>query len=300
MSWNTPIPIRLGDVTIFQVVESQMPYGNVFEFLPDSNAEELGEHRDWLHPGIINLDTYQLILTFQSFLIKTPHHRILVDTCVGNEKERPYPEFHMQDWPWLERLQDFGFAPEDIDIVLCTHLHVDHVGWNTRLINGQWVPTFPNAKYLFSKTEFEFWEEEARQDPTSIGEIVLADSILPVIEAGQVVMIDETLDYAIDDAVILLPMPGHTPGNIALEVSSRGAKAVISGDLVHSPIQCKKPHWNTLFCVDPDLSRKTRRRFLETYADKDTLICPVHFPLPSVGHIKSQDDAFEYRFRETE
>lgn len=295
MNWETPSPFTLGDVTIFQIVESLMPYGNVLEFLPDSSIDELNEHRDWLHPNFINLDTYQLILCFQSYLIQTPHHRILVDTCVGNDKELPFPKLHKQNWPWLDRLQAIGIVPENIDFVLCTHLHVDHVGWNTRLINGQWVPTFPKAKYIFSKTEVDFWLEEAKDDPVVAGR-VYEDSVHPVIEAGLATLIDETSDYSFDNAITLLPMPGHTPGNMAVEVLSCGMKAIISGDLMHSPIQCKKPHWNSRHCVDKPLSRKTRRLFLETYADTDVLICPVHFPLPSVGRIKSERSGFKYNF----
>jgi len=295
MNWKTPSPFTLGDVTIFQIVESLMPYGNVLEFLPDSSIDELNEHRDWLHPNFINFDTYELILCFQSFLIQTPQHLILVDTCVGNDKELPFPKFHKQNWPWLERLQAIGIKPEDIDFVLCTHLHVDHVGWNTRLIDGQWVPTFPKAKYIFSKTEVDYWLEEAKDDPVIAGQ-VYKDSVHPVIEAGLAILIDETSDYSFDNAITLLPMPGHTPGNMAVEVSSYGMKAIISGDLMHSPIQCKKPHWNTLFCVDKALSQKTRRLFLETYADTEVLICPVHFPLPSVGKIKSERGLFNYNF----
>ncbi len=286
----------LGGVWVDRVLENEAPLLAPDILFPDFDPEVLDAHRDWLEPNLLQPGTNLLILAFNSYVIRTKHHVILVDTCTGNDKERPHkPRYHMKNWPFLERLTAVGLSPADIDFVMCTHLHVDHVGWNTRLINGRWVPTFPNARYLFTKDELDHWQNDEKRalyttDP------YFEDSLLPVIEAGQADFVD--MDYAFDDAAWLDPTPGHTPGHVCVHVKGTHSEAVMSGDLMHHAFQCTMPAWNSCFCVDPTASREMRRAFLDRHADSDTLIMPAHFPTPSVGRIRRDGDAFRFAFVE--
>ena len=286
----------LGGVTVDRVLENEAPLLAPDILFPDFDSEVFDAHRDWLEPNLLQPGTDLLILAFNSYVIRTKHHVILVDTCTGNDKERPHkPRYHMKNWPFLERLAAAGLSPADIDFVMCTHLHVDHVGWNTQLVNGRWVPTFPNARYLFTKDEFEHWQNDEKRalyttDP------YFEDSLLPVIEAEQADFVD--MDYAFDDTAWLDPTPGHTPGHVCVHVKGGRGEAVMSGDLMHHAFQCTMPAWNSCFCVDPTASRAMRRAFLERYADTGTLIMPAHFPTPSVGRIRRHGDAFRFAFVE--
>jgi glyoxylase-like metal-dependent hydrolase (beta-lactamase superfamily II) len=188
----------------------------------------------------------------------------------------------------MRALASLELAPEDIDYVMCTHLHTDHVGWNTRLEGGRWVPTFPNARYVFSRKELEAWE---KGNP-KFTRHALEDSVLPVIAAGQAQLV--TNDFALDDEVWLEPSPGHTPDHVSVRLASNGHSAVMSGDLMHSPVQCLHPEWTAWPDWDADQAKRTRRTFMERYADTDTLVCTAHFPLPSAGRVVAAGDAFRF------
>ena len=202
-----PSSFRIGDMTIHRVVESEAPFMDAMEFLPGLTPEVLDEHRPWLQPAALESATGKLIFCFQSYLVRTPHHVVLIDSCVGNDKDRPTrPNWHMKtDQTYMSALASAGIAVEDIDYVMCTHLHPDHVGWNTRLENGRWVPTFPNARYVFTERELAYWTERNAQNP--IGCIV--DSVLPIVAANRAELVRS--DHARNDHVRLLPTPGHTP-----------------------------------------------------------------------------------------
>lgn len=285
---------QIGEVEIRRVVEFEAAILDPYTIYPDADAETLQRHKSWLQPRLQDAESGLLILAFHTFVIRTPRHVILVDTCGGNDKPRPQkPRYHMNSWPYLENLATAGVVLEEVDFVLCTHLHVDHVGWNTRLVDGRWVPTFPNAKYLFAKDEWAFWEEEYKTERYT-DDPYYEDSILPVIEAGAAVMVDG--DHTIDDWVRLAPTPGHTPGHVCVHVESAGAKAVMSGDLMHHPLQCAEPDWSSCFCVDPAASAATRRTFLDTHAETPTLVMPAHFPTPGAGRIVEAGDTWRFRF----
>ena len=177
--------------------------------------------------------------------------------------------------------------------MFCTHLHVDHVGWNTRLQDGRWVPTFPNARYVFGRREYEFAEAE-QHNPGNPHGPAFRDSVLPVMEAGSAVLVDD--DHAIDDTLYLTPSPGHTPGHVCVNLASGGDKAIFTGDMMHHPVQCLEPDWSSRFCFDPVRSAATRRRVLGECADTGTLVLPAHFPSPTAGHVKSAGDAFRFDF----
>jgi glyoxylase-like metal-dependent hydrolase (beta-lactamase superfamily II) len=185
---------------------------------------------------------------------------------------------------FLRDLREAGYPPETIDTVLCTHLHVDHVGWNTMLVDGQWVPTFPNARYLFAKTEWEHWD--ANEDESVYGP-VLADSVRPVVEAGLVDLVD--VAHRVCEQVCLEPTPGHTPGHVSVHIRSGGAEALITGDCIHHPVQMSRPDWCSSADVDQAQGQKTRESLLERYVDDDILIIGTHFATPTAGHVKRLD-----------
>lgn len=288
---------QVGEYQISRLIESETPFVEPEVFLPDFDLAVLEANRDWLVPRYFDAEAGKIILTIQSYILRTERHTILVDACVGNDKPRPgRPAFHMRNFSYLADLAAAGIQPEEIDYVMCTHLHIDHVGWNTRLVDGRWVPTFPNAKYVFARQEYAFWEERERTGEQGPVPNVFTDSVLPVMEAGQAELVD--MDYQFENGLWFEPAPGHTAGNVVINLQSQGANAVLSGDVMHHPLQLARPEWSSRACEDRVQSAKTRRALIERYADTDTLIAPAHFASPSMGHIVSRGDAFAYRHLE--
>ena len=286
---------KLGELEIHRAIESEVPIFDTFTFFPDATREVVEANKYWLMPRYIDPKTIEVILCIQSYVIKTSHHTILVDTCVGNHKSRPArPSWHMQNSPFIEELASVGVHPEEVDFVLCTHLHVDHVGWNTKLLDGRWVPTFPNAKYIFSRNEFELWAARYEKGETVPVPLVYEDSVLPIVEAGQAIIVEDT--HQIDDGMWLEPAPGHTPGHVMLNLKSGEETALMSGDVIHHPLQLIRPEWSSRACEDPHLSAVSRTKMLERIADTNTLLCPAHFGSPTMGHVISHaTDGFRYR-----
>ena len=287
---------NIGDIRIDRLIESEGSFADADFLLPDIDPDLLKTHTDWLYPTYVEPVSNKIIMSFHSLVIRTPRSTILVDCCVGNDKQRPLrPAWHQQQIPWLKRLAELGLSPEDIDIVLCTHLHADHVGWNTQLINGKWVPTFPNARYVFGREEYQYWEkscaEHSADEPLNHG--CFDDSVLPVMDAGKAVLVDT--DHQLEAGIWLAPAPGHTPGNIVVHVQSADRHAILSGDVMHCPVQLANPDLSSRFCLDPGMSRTTRRNLIDTYAETDVVILPAHFPTPTAGHIVRHGDAFSYR-----
>jgi glyoxylase-like metal-dependent hydrolase (beta-lactamase superfamily II) len=288
----------LGDATVTRI-EEQVGYASVppEKFLDGFDREVLARHLDWLVPHHYSVADDRLVTSIHSWLIRTGRHTILLDSCAGNHKNRPgFARFHQLDIPFLQRLRAAGVQPEEIDIVLCTHLHADHVGWNTRLVDGRWVPTFPNAKYLFSRIENE--AGDPRRNPAAEQNLLRAnayrDSVLPVIEAGQVVLVDG--DHAIDDALTIVPAPGHTPGHVALWLANSAGRALFCGDAIHHALQMYAPHWNSGFCELPDVARTTRRRILEQCVEHGAPLFPCHFGAPHVARVAVAGRAFAPQF----
>ena len=285
---------HIGDVRIDRIVEFQQPLLAASLLYPASTPEALARHRGWLEPALMEPGSGLMTIAFHSFLIRSGKLRIIVDTCSGNDRQRPKKtRYHLKHWPYLDNLRAAGVAPEDIDYVLCTHLHVDHVGWNTQLEQGRWVPTFPNARYLFVREEWDFWREHYRTEAYT-GDPYYEDTLLPVIKAGCVDFVG--MDHVFDDAVRLEPLPGHTPGHVGVHVASRGEQCVMSGDLMHTALQVAEPDWSSCFCVDPAHSARTRRAFLERYADTGVRILPAHFPTPTAGRIVRTPGGYRYVF----
>lgn len=282
---------QVGDMTVHRIIEQEDPLFDPLTFFPTLSKEVLEENRGWLEPmGALDAKTGQIVLCIQSYLVRTPHHTILIDSCVGNDKDRPTrPFWHRKsDDRWMRGLEATGAPLEDIDYVLCTHLHVDHVGWNTRLQDGRWVPTFPNARYVFADKELAYWQAEHAKTPNE----VIADSVLPVIGAGRADIIRS--DHALNDHVRLTPTPGHTPDHFAVEIGRGRTEAVMTGDLIHSPLQARYPELVMRADVDPAQGAATRRAFLECHCEARTLLCMAHFPSPSRGHLSRWGTGFRF------
>jgi len=226
-----------GDLTIHRLIEEETTFLPVYDVFAGLTPDLLAENRQWLRDSGAIDATDTLILCFQSYVVRTPHHTILIDSCIGNDKPRPQrPKWNQKtDDTYMAALKVAGFAVEDIDFVMCTHLHVDHVGWNTRLEGGRWVPTFPKARYVFGKAEYDYWaEQHAKAEVPPFG-----DSVLPVVEARRADIVRD--DFAIGDHARILPTPGHTPGHVAFTFGRGKDNAVFSGDLMHSPLQTRYP-----------------------------------------------------------
>lgn len=289
----------LGDVTITAIVESDLT--GVLGFLLPAATPAAVKEIAWLSPHFADTDG-QLRGQIQAFAVQTPTHRIVVDTCIGNDKDRTglFPQWSQMQTSFLDRLAAIGFSPEAVDTVLCTHLHVDHVGWNTRLVDGEWKPTFPNAQYLFGRVEFDHATKETGLTPEQLsqGNIsdllpmqrVYVDSIQPIIAAGLAKFVET--DHQICEEVALRPSLGHTPGHVSVTITSKGKHALISGDFVHHPCQMAHPEWGTLVDTDPQQAEATRRGLFAELADSECLLIGTHFAAPTAGHVVKDGPAF--------
>jgi glyoxylase-like metal-dependent hydrolase (beta-lactamase superfamily II) len=279
---------KAGDATIHRIIEMEVGFTPALEFLPNLTKAVLDENRSWLHPSALDAQD-NLVLCFQSYVVKTGKHNILIDSCVGNDKERTArPLWHKKkDDAFMKGLAAAGLTVNDIDFVLCTHLHVDHIGWNTRLENGRWVPTFPKARYIFSKTELDFWIEESKK--TDLPQIV--DSVIPIVEAKACDVV--TSDHSLNDLITLIPTPGHTIDHYAVTLGKGGKDAVFTGDLIHTPLQGLYPELSMRVDYNPAQGVASRKKFLETYCDTNTLCCFAHFPSPSKGYVKRWGNGFK-------
>ena len=277
---------RIGEVTVTKVVETEGPMPVAFLFAnPDPAMIE--SHSSWLKPHFLKSPQF-FLGSIHALVIESGGRRIVVDTCVGNDKTRPNPAWNRRQGPFLQDLAAAGFARESIDLVVCTHLHVDHVGWNTMLVDGRWVATFPKARYLFGRREWEYWSQ---QTELADGDIQV-DSVRPVIDAGLADLVEA--EHRLSDEVWLEPTPGHTPGHVSVRIRSRGEEAVITGDLMHHPLQCAEPMLASRFDADPDLARATRRRFLERCAGDQSLVLGTHFATPTAGHVVRHGAAWRF------
>ena len=284
----SPPAIDLGGVVVERVVEQQLPIFDAQYFFPGLTDDVLDDVRPAaLTSGSLD-PSGELVLAVQSYVVRTPRLTAVVDTCVGND--RPYP--HLPPWDRLRLttyaggLARLGLTPSDVDVVVNTHLHGDHVGWNTTLVDGRWVPTFPNARYLFVREELEHWQAVHAATPTA----PVADSVLPVLAGGQAEVVPP--DHQLDDGVRLVHTPGHTPGHVVVRVDGTQRGAVITGDLVHSPVQLLHPDLTMLLDDDPEEAVATRRRVLAEVQREQLLLCSGHFPLPSVGTLDARAEGF--------
>ncbi|SKA40052.1 Glyoxylase, beta-lactamase superfamily II [Enhydrobacter aerosaccus] len=285
---------KVGDVSITKLVEIEtaMPAGGPpGSMLPDAHPEAV-RAIDWLVPQFATAEGH-LRISVHALLVQTPTMRLVVDTCIGNDKPRNGTLFDRLQTRFLQDLDAAGWMRDSVQGVLCTHLHVDHVGWNTMLIDGRWVPTFPKARYYFGRREFDETEREARdRSVRSHDGAIFADSIQPIVEAGLATFV--AMDAQLAPEIRLLPTPGHTPGHVSVVIESQGARAVITGDLMHHPCQMARPDWSSGFDSDQDESRGTRQSFLRQFADTPTLVIGTHFAGPTAGRIIREGDAYRF------
>jgi glyoxylase-like metal-dependent hydrolase (beta-lactamase superfamily II) len=271
-------PLDLGHLSVGAVVERAGPTRPTW-LLPDAVPEAVERHRSWLAPHFLD-DRGRFLQSIHAFVVRAPGFTMLVDTCVGNDKDRAgRAPFHMMRTSFLEDLEASGVPRESVDLVLCTHLHVDHVGWNTRLDGGRWVPTFPRARHLFTRREWEHWSAESDEDTRRI----MADSVTPVLDAGLAELVE--MDHRVSDEIWLEPTPGHTPGHVSVRLKGADSEAVITGDLMHHPVQMAEPQWGSHFDSDLEEARKTRRAFCDRYAGTDIAVLGTHFHDPTAGRI---------------
>lgn len=270
----------IGDITVTSVMEAEGATPGTFIF-PEATPEAVLARHDWARGSFVD-DDGKLLTIVQALVIETAGRRIVVDTCIGNDKSRDVGAWNQLDLPFLDRLREAGCDPATVDAVVCTHLHVDHVGWNTMLVDGEWVPTFPDARYLFAGPEYHHWSSEPfNQRPEH------DDSIAPVVAAGRVDLVD--VDAEIAPGVRLLSTPGHTPGHCSVLIESGDERALITGDFMHHAVQVAAPDWCSRFDTDQAWGERTRREFLAEYADTDLLVIGTHFGGPGAGHIVTAD-----------
>jgi glyoxylase-like metal-dependent hydrolase (beta-lactamase superfamily II) len=283
---------HIGDTEVRRVEESVRTSFSPEVLFPAFTREALAEHAAWLAPEFFDVAEDKFRTSVHTFVVRTRRHTILIDTCGGNHKHRPYlPRFHEAAHPWLERLKEAGVTPEEVDFVMCTHLHLDHVGWNTRKVDGRWLPTFPNAKYLFHRKELDRWNPGHPSYTSSpLNAYVWEDSVAPVIAAGQAVAIDD--GYTLDDVLTVEPAPGHTLGHVRIRLRDSGAEAIFSGDLMHVPLQVYYPHWHTCLDDAPEAGVTSRIALLETCVETNALLLPTHFAAPHCCRIAQGPKGF--------
>ncbi|MEJ0025157.1 MAG: MBL fold metallo-hydrolase [Rhizomicrobium sp.] len=279
---------KIGDVTVTRVVEMAVDAAvdGPIPFMLDATPEAL-RAMPWLWPNYVT-PKGELRLSFHALLVDAPGLKLVVDTCMGNDKPRKELGGNALHTAFLEDLTAAGFSRESVDAVVCTHLHVDHVGWNTMLEGGKWVPTFPKARYLFSKTDYDHWiasDEDQMAD-------IMADSVTPIVEAGLARPV--ALDHRISPELRLIPTTGHTPGHVSVMIESKGETAVITGDMIHHPCQIGQPDWSTEYDSDKKASAVTRRAVFMDWADKPILVIGTHFAAPTAGWIKRDGDGYRF------
>ena len=276
---------KVGKVTVTRVVEMQLPVpAGAAMFMPQATPAELRKSA-WLYLNFVSEDE-MLQLSIHALLVQAPGLRLVVDTCVGNDRPRSITGGRPLSTNFLQDMEEVGWTRDSVDAVVCTHLHVDHVGWNTMLVDGKWVPTFPNARYLIGKREFEHWNAEQGEETQQI----LSDSVRPILDAGLAELVE--LDHRISPEIRLVPSTGHTPGHVSVMIESEGESAVITGDMSHHPCQLAHPDWSPMFDSDREASAATRARLFAEWADQPILVIGTHYATPTAGHIRRDGAAF--------
>jgi glyoxylase-like metal-dependent hydrolase (beta-lactamase superfamily II) len=287
----------VGEAKITRIEETYLPvYRPGVDLFPEWNDEILALHKHWLVPHHYDAAKGLIYLSVHSWLLQIGNKNILIDACCGNNKSRPTrPFWNMLNTPYLDRLAAAGARPDQIDLVMCTHLHHDHVGWNTQLRDGRWVPTFPNARYVFSKPDFEYYRKADADPATAPVEFgTFRECVLPVVEAGRADLV--TGPHRLNEHIEIMPAPGHSAGHVVFKLESKGASAVFIGDVFHHLLQVYYPHWNFPKNSDVEMARASRRKVLEHCASTAALTLPCHVGSPFAGYIDAGKNGFVPRF----
>lgn len=287
----------LGTAQLHRIIDLD-PFRLEMTFLmPAADIEEMRPYRALLEPDHLDFSTGEVLLGLHSLVLRVGGLNVLIDTCVGEHKRRPRrADWHEREASgYLERLADAGLSPDDIDIVLCTHLHADHVGWNTRLDNGRWVPTFPRARYLIGQAELAHWQAEELRDPGGHNHGAYADSVLPVVEAGMVETVED--GFELSGGARLIGLPGHSPGQVGLCLDCAGGRqAFFCGDVVQTAVQVLRPEWSSQFCSDKPLAEQTRVKLFDQAAETGSLVIPAHLRNAWAMRIKREGTRFTPEF----
>jgi glyoxylase-like metal-dependent hydrolase (beta-lactamase superfamily II) len=280
---------QVGDVKISCVVEFKSPavYDPDRGMIIGATPEEVAKI-PWLKPRYVSPENH-LLMAVQAVLVEAPGLKLVVDTCIGNDKPRRMTRGIGLKTGFLQRLASAGWSRDDVTAVVCTHLHIDHIGWNTMLENDRWVPTFPRARYLMARQEYEFWVQDEEDDEQIVA---MGDSVQPLFDAGLVHLVEP--DHALTAEVRLLPSPGHTPGHVCVAIESQGQRAVITGDMMHHPCQIARPDWLARFDSDHAAALATRKALLAQWADQPILVVGTHFVAPAAGFIRSDQDTYRF------
>ena len=291
-----------GDISVAKVLDSTDHFKAAIAF-PDVDLNHFRQHHDWIRP-FYDFENESIIISTHSYVVKTPEFTAIVDTCIGNDKNRigSGPIFKANEgvlsgWnnrnsPYLDNLIQSGIDPREVDYVLCTHMHADHVGWNTKLQDGRWVPTFPNAQYLFSQTELEGMQKQTGNPFDEYIRLVYEDSVLPVIQSGQSIIIDS--DFDLGKGITILPTPGHSPGHFCIELRAKNSRGILTGDVLHNPIQVCYPHWTTMFCEDKEKANETRIKLVDYLTDSDIVVLAAHFAGTTAGKIVADANGIKF------
>jgi glyoxylase-like metal-dependent hydrolase (beta-lactamase superfamily II) len=284
---------KIGDVTVTKIVESQ-PLFDIPALFPEATVEAILS-LPWLQPHFVTPEG-RGVLSIHALVVDTPTKRIIVDTCVGNDKERAgWAHYANLQTSFLGDLEAAGFPRESFDVVLCTHLHVDHVGWNTMLVDGEWRPTFPKARYLLNRTEYEYWAGPLEPQPggfDAVQRLTFSDSVQPVFEAGLVDLVEGT--HSVCDEVSLIPTLGHSPGHVSVHISSQGEEALITGDMAHHPCQLAHVDWGIpRIDFDAEQATRTRRRVFSEVADRPVLVIGTHWAGVTAGRVRRCGEAYQ-------
>ena len=284
---------QIGDVRVTRVLEYAAPTHPPEFLFPDLSKAELDSHAHWLAPDHYSAVTNRLIVTIQLWIVQAGDKVIIVDTGVGNFKPRGPARMNMLNGLMMFWLEAAGAAPHQVTHVVHTHLHSDHVGWNTSFVDGRWVPTFPNARYLLPKTDYDFFSQELAKGPSALIDNAFADSVEPIVAAGLADFITEDMKE-VAGVLGVEPAPGHSPGMLTYRLRSKGEEGLFTADVMHSPLQIVKPELNTGYCALPEIARATRREVLNRAADREALIMPMHFGTPHCGYVRRQGDGFRF------
>jgi glyoxylase-like metal-dependent hydrolase (beta-lactamase superfamily II) len=274
---DAPGEWRFGDVRVTKVLDVVEPFDAARAY-PGAPLEAFAQQAAWMPPWSYDPLRKAILFSFHSYLVRTRHLTMIVDTCWGEDTPLRQRQHHGK---WLGNLAATGVRPDDVDLVTCTHFHADHVGWNTRLQDGRWVPTFPKARHLFSRVEIDQLEADIKAGRTNPA--TYEQSILPVLQSAQVIRLDGIHEVA--DGIRIVPSPGHSPGHQHIEIDSRGRRAVLSGDILHNPIEIRHPEWTKLFDQDKQAAMDQRLRFLDAHTDVDITILAAHFGGSTAGHV---------------
>jgi glyoxylase-like metal-dependent hydrolase (beta-lactamase superfamily II) len=287
---------KVGKATITRIEETYLPVYPITDIFPEFSEADLKEHGNWLAPDHYEIASKKIKLSVHSWLLQIDGKKILIDCCCGNNKPRPTrPHWNMLNEPWLNRLAAAGARPDEINLVMCTHLHHDHLGWNTQLRDGKWVPTFPNARYVFSKVDFDYFQKidaNPESAPAEFG--TFQECVVPVVEAGRADLI--TGPHRLNEFIEILPAGGHSPGHFVFKMELGGGKAMITGDLFHHLLQVFHPDWNFPKNSDVDEARLSRRRVFEDCAATAAMVFPGHVGAPFAGYIDKTASGFRPRF----